>query len=237
MDIYSNAAYRSTHLAAIKKYYDYLLYCGKRSYHPCRNLKVRNASKPLQFQDLLTHEEMQLLLSRENRYKHLENRNKCILSLLIYQGLRMEEIVLLKTNDIDWDKGIITIAGTRSTSGRRFELRAAQMLYFDRYIRLEREHLLDGKYAALFITNRGVPISGESIGSIIEPVSAFVPYKTVNAKHIRMSVISYWLNEQHIPLDVVQLMAGHKFPSSTERYLKPNSDDDRSLIKQYHPLG
>jgi hypothetical protein len=51
------------------------------------------------------------------------------------------------------------------------------------------------------------------------------------------SVISNWLNSRKIPIEDVQQMAGHKWPSSTERYKREDMDEQRKLINQFHSLG
>jgi len=82
----ANDASRGTQLSAIKKYYDYLLYTGQRANHPCRILSIKRPNSQVQFQELFTQEELETLLQRENRYKHLKTRNKAMHMLMIYQG-------------------------------------------------------------------------------------------------------------------------------------------------------
>lgn len=233
----TNATSRSTHLAAIKKYYDYLLYTGKRADHPCRMLSVKKERTQIQFHELFSEEELQLLLSRENRYKNLESRNKAILSLLIYQGLRSEELTRLRADDIDMELGTVRIRGTKSSAKRTLELKSNQILVLDRYIQIHRKNLLKGSYNQLFITTRGVPITVDAIGRMLRPLQGLFPDKNLNAKTIRQSVISNWLNKRKIPLGDVQIMAGHKYPSSTEKYLNQDVESKRNLINRFHPLG
>ncbi|MFT5602477.1 MAG: integrase/recombinase XerD [Flavobacteriales bacterium] len=63
------------------------------------------------------------------------------------------------------------------------------------------------------------------------------PLRQLNASLVRQSVISNWLNQSVMKLGDVQLMAGHKYPSSTEKYLQPDSDEQRKLINPFHPLN
>ena len=52
-----------------------------------------------------------------------------------------------------------------------------------------------------------------------------------------MSVIANWLNDRKILLEDVQLMAGHKWPSSTERYKRADLEEQHRLINEFHPLN
>lgn len=228
---------RATFLSGIKRYYDYLIYTEQRSDHPCRTLTVKHERIQVQFQQLFTEDELELLLKRENRYKHLESRNKAILSLLIYQGLRSEEISRLKPEDLDIDSGIIKVRATKTTAKRILGLRPNQAVYLVDYLNNHREHLLKGWYKELFITARGIPYSVEAIGNMLKPLQGLFPDKSLNANTIRQSVISNWLNQRKLPLGDVQIMAGHKYPSSTERYKNQDAHTKRNLINRYHPLG
>jgi len=50
-----------------------------------------------------------------------------------------------------------------------------------------------------------------------------------------MSVISNWLNEKKISLEHVQELAGHKWPGTTEKYIRVNSLEEVELINKFFP--
>ena len=63
--------------------------------------------------------------------------------------------------------------------------------------------------------------------------------KKINSKvksidQIRASVIVHWLKLYN--LRKVQIMAGHRYISSTESYKANNLDDLKEDIKNYHPF-
>jgi len=58
--------------------------------------------------------------------------------------------------------------------------------------------------------------------------------KKLNPLNIRNSVISYWLNNMEIPLEHVQIMAGHKYPSSTEKYVRKDIKKQREVLTNLH---
>lgn len=233
---YKSEVTRGTRLSAIKKYYDYLLMIGEREDHPCRKLYIKRPKHQVQLQNLFTPTELELLLHRENRYKNLEARNKSILMLLIYQGLRSEELCRLTLDNIDLDNGTVHIKSTQTTSSRTLGLHGKQILLLDKYINTYRNKLYQGSSKRLFITHRGVPVSVETIGRMIRPLRGLFFDRTLNPNTIRQSVISNWLNVKKYPLGDVQIMAGHKYPSSTERYLTTDHNEQRKIINQFHPL-
>ncbi|KVV15067.1 tyrosine-type recombinase/integrase [Flavobacterium sp. TAB 87] len=233
----SNVQYRVRILSAIKKYYDYLVMKGLREENPCKGLNIKvKQNQSVQVQDLFSSEELQLALTRENRYQFLDVRNNVILSLLIYQGLTSDEVIRLNVKDIDLDAGTIYIKASTNLNRRTLELVSKQMILFSNYINEIRPQLLRCDSQSLIITKLGKPIKVDSIHAMIEPLKALFPDRNLNPKTIRMSVICNWLNEKKIPLERVQELAGHKWPGTTEKYFKVDSYQQRELINRYFPI-
>lgn len=98
--------------------------------------------------------------------------------------------------------------------------------------------MLRTKTDSLIINYRGEGAAhAEDIGFIIEGCKGIFAGKDITTKTIRDSVISNWLNERKLPLEQVQLMAGHRWISCTERYLQVSMDEQREILRKFHPLG
>lgn len=232
--------YRAAVLAAIKKYYDYLLYREIRQDHPCRTLLIRDGRKKgINFEHLLSMQEMEQLLDREERFQYHGHRNRFMMSLLIYQGVTVHELIHLNVQDIDIDAATVTIRPSRRLSGRTLAMHPSQVVLAMRYLELCRPYLMrkDKPTNRLLITGRGGAETVDCAKSLFRPLRNLFPYKTVNAKNVRISVISYWLNERKLPLEDVQVMAGHRWPSSTEKYKREDMEEQRRVINAFHPLN
>jgi integrase len=177
-----------------------------------------------------------MLLDRPVRYKLLEDRNKVILSLLIYQGLSPQNIINLKTDDVDIDRGTIYIKATKKLKRRELELKPKQVILLYHYINESRQKLNIYGSKKLFIGKLGTDLTVDGPNRIIRPLQSLFPSKNLNPQTIRQSVITNWLNVQNISLEDVQLLSGQKWMSSTERYVKPNMDERREVINAYFPL-
>ncbi len=62
-----------------------------------------------------------------------------------------------------------------------------------------------------------------------------INHKVVSPKQIRASVITHWLSEHNIR--EVQYMAGHRYISSTERYLQDDLENLQEVIESLHPIN
>lgn len=224
-------------LHAIKSYYRYLLETDQRSDNPSASIKLRDQrSRAIQLQDLFAREELERLLNREERYPILKHRNKIIISLLIYQGLQTGEIKRLELKDIDLEEGTIEIKASPKTNGRTLKLNANQVYWLMNYIQQDRNELLTTTTEKLIISKLGKEESGEGISYLVSTMQHLFPERKLTTKTIRQSVIANLLKEGK-ELRVVQVFAGHKYPSSTEQYKETRVDELKKEVLKYHPLS
>jgi integrase/recombinase XerD len=224
-------------LHALQKYYTFLVVNKKRKDHPCRYIRLRDKrSRDIQLQDLFSSEELELLLERKKeRYQILKNRNKIIISFLIYQGLANGEIKNIALQDISFETGTIKLKDSRKINGRVLKLQSKQLFWLLNYLEKDRPKLLKVESEKLLISSRGTAESGEGIGYILECLRYLFPERKLNAKTIRQSVITNLLSEGK-DLRIVQAFAGHKYPSTTERYKQTQVEELKDQILKYHPL-
>jgi len=235
---YSKAATISRIVSSIKVYYDYLCSEEIRNDNPTKAIKLRDKqSRDIQLQDLFTAEELENLMNRKERYTNLDYRNKVLSSLLIYQALHPREIEALSVQDINLTTGSIYIKSTAKTNSRTLQLKPNQILLFHQYITEIRNKLLNGNASnCLLIGIRGEAMSGEDITKHIKrSFKELYPNRKINAQTIRQSVITNLLKQGH-DLSLVQNFAGHKYPSTTQRYKQNEIETLKAAVNKYHPL-
>jgi integrase/recombinase XerD len=225
-------------LASIKAYYNYLCFIQIRSDNPSTSIRLRDRqSRDIQLQDLLTIDELEnLLTSKKERYTKLSYRNKVLISLLIYQALKPNEIERIDLDEINLEQATIYIKSSAKNNSRTLSLKANQILLFKNYIEEIRPKLLQKHNSnSLIIGQRNIPMTAEDITKhITRNYNIYQPRK-VNCLTIRQSVITNLL-KQNIDLRIVQSFAGHKYPSTTERYKQTNVDELQTALKIYHPF-
>ena len=177
-----------------------------------------------------------MLMNREERYEILKLKNQTLISILIYQGLTAGEVTNLKVSNIDFDNGTIFIRGSRKIASRHLELMPKQYRIIDKYVNETRKELISTDTDKLLVGKLGTPITVDDVNYIVSTFKPMFPDRNLNALTIRLSVISNWLNEKHFPLEQVQLMAGHKWISTTEKYRFTPLEEQRDLINRFHPL-
>ena len=228
------------HLFAIKIYYRYLVAEGKRQDHPCQFLFLQDKiNRAVDVQSLYSMPQMEKFLESYNpnlKNEPTRQREKAVISLLIYQALTVLEISQLNVQDLNLEKGTIRIKGNVKNNGRTLDLKPTQIMLLHNYLNETRNKLLELNKTtdeALLIRNTGKRILPHGISRTIncnrKPTEKMKPLK------IRQSVIAHLLKSGN-DLRVVQVFAGHKRAAATEEYKQTGLEELKAAIDKLHPL-
>ena len=160
-----------------------------------------------------------------------------MLGLLVYQGLKTEELRKLETNDIKLREGKIEVPGGRKSNHRTMTLESHQIMDVYDYILQARPEILKAsgqETDQLFVSLTGKESTiSNLVNSFLRPLKE--QFKTLkNAKQIRASVITKWLKQYN--LRETQYLAGHRYISTTESYQQNDVEGLAEEINMYHPL-
>jgi site-specific recombinase XerD len=226
----SNATVR--HLLCVMRHYcNYLIGEGQRGDNPAAGIYVRGLIRRLPA-NLLSMEEMEQLCHQYTIQLNVDDSKKILFFLLVYQGLTTGELMRLESRDIKLQEGKIRIKGTGHSNERLLNLNASQVPRLQTYLKQNKS-----KSGPLFIEQRRAQLSELNINNRIQYMFKQLKVlneRVINAKQIRSSVITYWLQNNH--LRQVQYMAGLKYVSSTERYQLNHLEDLQSEVKRHHPM-
>lgn len=236
---YSNAATLRGIVCAVKAYYSYLCHAGLREDNPAKAIRLKDrTASDIQLQDLFTAAELEAMLVRAEPYKKFIYRNRVLMSLLIYQGLRPQEAAAVRIADIDLTAATVYIKGTSQSCARTLELKASQVLLFYEYIHNVRPGLIKGTTTTnillIGLQGRALPAWAISV-HIKRCYGTMYPGRTICTHTIRQSVITNLLKAGH-DISVVQLFAGHVCAASTQRYQQSGVDTLKAAIQKYHPM-
>lgn len=236
---YSNPQTINRILASIKAYYSYLCFTGTRKDNPAKSILLKDKqSRDIQLQDLFTTEELETLLTaKKERFTNLDYRNKVLISLLIYQALKPNEIEALECEEINLEEATIYIKSSAKSNSRTLPLKAGQILMFKKYLEEIRPKLVqENQTKAFIIGQRKEPMTAEDITKHIRRNYDVYRPRRVNALTIRQSVIANLLKRNN-DLRIVQVFAGHKNPSATEKYKQAQLEELKAAVQRHHPLG
>ena len=227
-------------VGALKILFNYLIDINARSTNPVQSINIRGVKRYVNH-NLLEFDELEdLYYSYPTRNITLPNcpavasRNKVITGFLVYQGLGTTALKHLKLEHIDIDKGKFYVPSTRKTNHRTLELKSWQIVPLLQYIETDRETLLDNLKVN---TDSLFPLNSDRFDIILRQLFKRlkrINYKVKGIKQIRASVIVHWLISYNIR--EVQYMSGHRYISSTERYLQDDLESLHEMIESLHPI-
>ena len=228
-------------LYGVKIYFNYLLEIGKRNDHPCSELFLKDKiDKQIQVDTLYSPQILENFFKNYQikKKKQLENRNKIVISLLVYQALMVSEISDLKVENIDLELCEIQIKSSHYQQARTLQINAKQVLLFYNYLEKERVNLL--KYnlknpteTAFILGQYGEKINPHGISKMIN--EHLKPSEKLQPIKIRQSVIANLLKKEN-DTRIVQVFSGHRRASTTVQYKQTALEILQNAVNQYHPI-
>jgi len=160
---------------------------------------------------LLSKERLQFIYENYPSKGLMGKRNKAILGLLIFQGLRVAELSELKPEHINLKKKQLRVPETRATKSRVLSLHKNQLDSLVEYISTVREMVMEVAEQPtdkLFMCMGGSDKFDNVTDKLVKQVRKYTPEARATTQ-IRMSVMKYWLEEQGF--ERLQEMAGQRY--------------------------
>jgi integrase/recombinase XerD len=220
-DSQMQAKHINNYLRAVRHFFDYLQEAKSPflnpiiNYNPALGVQIRDVFHSIRA-DYLNQEELEKLI------EEYQGNHRIMLGLLVYQGLKINEIEKLEKIHFDLKKGTVYVPKSIRGNSRILKLDANQVYEL-------MEHLLGLKTDRIL----GFPLHNQG-RKLCKDLRKINP-KVRNPHHLRGSRISYWV--RNYDLREAQYLAGHNTIAGIEEYRKVNVEDLANEVNKYHPLG
>ena len=223
-------------LTSIRMFYKYLLTKKLITSTPTANIEIPGFFKKLP--SVLSFNEVERLLDAPNTLNAIGVRDKAMLEVMYATGVRVSELVSLKTNDINLQVGYITAFG-KGSKQRMIPMGESAMLWVKRYIDNARHVLAKNRNPeALFVSKRGDMMTRQCFWMIIKKYAVIAGIDRKKAKpHILRHSFATHLLEGGADLRAVQTMLGHSDISTTQIYTHVRAERLKEIHKRFHPRG
>ena len=231
----SKASSSNRRLSVLKRFYQLALRQKHISVDPC--LKKVSARQPQRFVHTLTEKQIELLLEAPDSATPLGLRERTMLELMYASGLRVSELVTLKTLEVSLNDGVLRITG-KGGKTRLVPFGEQARQWIERYLQQGRGQILAGQFDdALFVTKRGGPMTRQMFWIIIKKHALKAGIKVPLSPHTLRHAFATHLLNHGADLRVVQLLLGHADISSTQIYTHVARERLKYLHAQHHPRG
>jgi integrase/recombinase XerD len=221
-------------ISGLKSFYKYMLIEGQITNDPTALLESPKIGRKLP--DILTIEEIDLLIDAIDVSTPEGQRNKAMLETLYSCGLRVSELVNLKITNLFFNEGYVKIEGKAGKerlvpiSRRAIDEINTYMGNFRNTLKIQPE-----SENIVFLNRRGNKLSRVMIFTIIKNLAEKVNLKKKISPHtFRHSFATHLINGG-ADLRAVQEMLGHESILTTEIYIHLNRDYLKDTINLFHP--
>ncbi|WP_028209534.1 site-specific tyrosine recombinase XerD [Paraburkholderia mimosarum] len=222
-------------LSVFRRYYGWAL--REQRVHADPTVRIRSAKQPPRFPSTLSEAQVEALLGAPDVNTPLGLRDRTMLELMYASGLRVTELVTLKTVEVGLNEGVVRVLG-KGSKERLIPFGEEAHAWIERYLREARPALLGVRTTdALFVTARAEGMTRQQFWHIIKRHAAAGGVHAPLSPHTMRHAFATHLLNHGADLRVVQLLLGHSDISTTQIYTHVARERLRLLHEKHHPRG
>lgn len=227
-----SAATITRNLAVLRSMYRYLIQRHYITTDPTENLHGFKAEKKLP--QILTNQEVELLLEQPRCNNFKGYRDKAMLELLYATGIRVSELISLKLSDVNLSVGFITC--NHHGQNRVIPIYAMAKEALKEYLdhgRSRLKEIRDGEI--LFLNLSGGKLTRQGFWKIIKHYKSLAGIQKDITPHTLRHSFAIHLLENGADLKSIQEMLGHTDIASTQIYAQIVRSRLNDVYNQAHP--
>jgi integrase/recombinase XerD len=221
-------------ISGLKGYFQYLINEKLRSTDPMEFIDTPRLGRKLP--DVLSVEEMEMILDAIDLSKQEGHRNRAMLETLYSCGLRVSELVTLNLSGVHAEEGFVRVIG-KGNKERLVPIGKEALRWITHYKSDQRNHLKiqQGHEDILFLNRRGKQLTRMMVFMIIKDLAEKTGIRKEISPHTFRHSFATHLVEAGADLRAVQEMLGHSSITTTEIYTHLERHRLREEIMLHHP--
>lgn len=234
-----HAATRATsanrRLTVLRRYFHWALRERRVTADP--TIRLQAARQPLRVPKTLSQAQVEALLNAPDLGNPLGVRDRTMLELMYASGLRVTELVTLKTFQLGLNEGVLRVVG-KGSKERLVPFGEVARQWLERYLQGARGEILGGQQTDdLFVTQRGSGMTRAMFWVIVKKWAQVAGITVPISPHTLRHAFATHLLNHGADLRVVQLLLGHADISTTTIYTHVARERLKLLHAQHHPRG
>ena len=216
-------------ISSLSKYYDFLLKTQVNKVSPLKNHKRLKVQKKL----IIPFSEDEVFKVVDVFSKDFEGkRNLLIVDTLYSTGIRRDELINIKLNNVFLNEDLIKVLGKRNKE-RLVPVLSGLNKRIKDYLNFRKK--IDSTSSNLFITNRGKSIGPSLVYRVVKKYFSKVSTKVKTSPHVlRHSFATHMLNNG-ADINSIKEIMGHSSLASTQIYTKIKLPKIINDYKKNHP--
>ena len=231
----SKATSANRRLTVFKRYFRWALRERLISEDP--TLRLQSAKQALRVPKTLTESQVEALLEAPDVDTPLGLRDRTMLELIYASGLRVSELVSLKTFNVSMGDGVLRVMG-KGNKERLIPFGQVARDWIVRYMAEGRPAILAGQQTEdVFVTARGQGMTRVMFWIIVKKHAHTAGITAPLSPHTLRHAFATHLLNHGADLRAVQMLLGHADISTTTIYTHVARERLKTLHAQHHPRG
>jgi integrase/recombinase XerD len=222
-------------LSAIKGFFHFVFVEGGSDENPSQHIRA-----PKAFDAIIrpiTRVEVDQILASLGKDRRLDIRNRALVYTAYGSGLRVSEIVNLRTADIDFQRSVAKVRLGKGRKDRFVPLNPPEMEALRSYLEKARPIFTkESDSEWLFVGRRGERLTRQRIWQVLTELSARIVGRAISPHKYRHAFVTDTINGGGGPR-VVQKMVGHVSVHTTMDYMHSDIERSRAEYLKSHPRG
>ncbi|SDN21305.1 site-specific tyrosine recombinase XerD [Polaromonas sp. JS666] len=200
-------------------------------------LKLQSAKQALRVPKTLSEAQVEALLAAPDENTPLGLRDRAMLELLYASGLRVSELVGLKTFHLSLNEGVLRVMG-KGSKERLVPFGQVAREWIVNYLAESRPAILGGQQTDdLFVTGHGKGMSRVMFWMLVKKYARIAGIHSPLSPHTLRHAFATHLLNHGADLRAVQMLLGHADISTTTIYTHVARERLKALHAQHHPRG
>ena len=220
-------------LSSLRSFYDYLYIENVVQENPTETIASPRSGRRLP--NVISLDEVDALLSAPNITTTAGIRDLAMLELIYATGLRVSELVSLKTSSVDLEVGYLRTLG-KGAKERLIPIGDTAKKAIENYIDNARPLIQKKRISSyLFLTRRGDSMTRQGFWKNLKKYSINAKIVTPVSPHTLRHAFATHLLERGADLRSVQKMLGHSDISTTQIYTHILKERMAEVHRRFHP--
>lgn len=220
-------------IATLKSYFKFLFLRDLRDNNPASKLKNPKVAKKLP--SILSETEMSNILDHKEWVpsEFSDLRNKIILDILYSTGIRREELIELKEEQINFNKNLLSVRG-KGNKDRLIPFNKGLEIELKKYI--EKKHSIFPNFSDyLVVTDKGNKSYPSLIYRTVKQLLAEVTTRQKRSPHVLRHSYATHLLDRGADLNAIKELLGHSSLAATQVYTHNSLEKLKETFSQAHP--
>jgi len=161
-------------------------------------------------------------------------RNRTIIEMLYFTGMRRSELIGLRNIDVDLEEASVKVTGKRNKQ-RIIPLVKSFVIRLEEYIKVRDRFIETGNEGWFFISDKGNKLYDKYVYNTVNSYLAMVTTIEKKSPHILRHTFATHMLNHGADLNSIKELLGHANLSATQVYTHNTFEKLKKIYKQAHP--